>query len=355
MPDSHAATGGTSRPASTASDASRTEADSQWWRHAVIYQVYVRSFADSDGDGEGDLPGITARLEHLAGLGVDALWLTPFYPSPMADGGYDVADYRDVDPRYGTLADFDALTARAHELGLKVVVDVVPNHTSAAHRWFQQALSAAPGSAERARYIFRDGLGPDGSVPPSDWHSVFGGPAWERLGDGQWYLHLFDAGQPDLDWRNPEVREEFRDTLRFWLDRGVDGFRIDVAHGLAKDLSEPLRSVAADGEQLLSAVGGHDHPYWDRDEVHEIYRDWRRVLDGYEPPTDGLRRGVGALRGPTGAVHPPGRAAPGLQLRLPAGGLDRRVDAHGDRGVAGGQRAGRGDHDVGAVQPRRDA
>ncbi len=256
----------------------------QWWRHAVIYQVYVRSFADSNGDGEGDLPGITARLPYLAELGVDALWLTPFYPSPLADGGYDVADYRDVDPRYGTLGDFDALVERAHRLGLRVVVDIVPNHTSSAHRWFQQALAAGPGSAERARYVFRDGQGPDGSAPPSDWHAVFGGSAWERTPDGQWYLHLFDPSQPDLDWGNSEVHEDFLATLRFWLDRGVDGFRIDVAHGLAKDLSEPLRSVAEDGEHLLSAIGGHNHPYWDRDEVHEIYREWRRVLDAYSPP-----------------------------------------------------------------------
>ncbi|WP_110944770.1 glycoside hydrolase family 13 protein [Streptomyces niger] len=259
--------------------------DPDWWRQAVIYQVYPRSFADSDGDGIGDLPGITARLTHLAALGVDALWLSPFYPSELADGGYDVADFRDVDPRLGTLADFDAMVAEAHRLGLKVLVDLVPNHTSDQHVWFQEALASPPGSAARARYVFRDGRGENGELPPSDWVSRFGGSAWQRVPDGQWYLHLFAPEQPDLDWSNEEVREDFRHTLRFWSDRGVDGFRIDVAHGLAKDLAEPLRDM---GENQFK--GDHDlmpdgtHPHWDRDEVHEIYRDWRIVLDSYTPP-----------------------------------------------------------------------
>ncbi|HEX7275854.1 MAG TPA: alpha-amylase family glycosyl hydrolase, partial [Acidimicrobiales bacterium] len=193
--------------------------------------MYVRSFADSDGDGIGDLPGVRSRLEYVADLGVDAVWLNPFYPSPQADAGYDVSDYRDVDPTFGTLADFDALVDDAHRLGLRVIVDLVPNHTSSEHPWFREALVAGRGSRERARYVFRDGRGRHGDRPPNDWRSVFGGPAWERVPDGQWYLHLFAPEQPDLDWTNEEVAEEFDSILRFWLDRGVDGFRIDVAHG----------------------------------------------------------------------------------------------------------------------------
>ena len=215
-----------------------------WWRSAVIYQIYVRSFADADGDGLGDLQGVRARLEHVRDLGADAIWLNPFYPSPQADAGYDVADYRDVDPRFGTLADADAMIAEAHALGLRVIVDLVPNHTSNQHVWFQAALAARPGSRERARYIFRNGRGAAGEEPPNNWGSNFGGGAWTRLTEadgspGQWYLHLFAPEQPDLDWTNPEVHEEFESILRFWLDRGVDGFRIDVAHGLAKDPDLP--------------------------------------------------------------------------------------------------------------------
>lgn len=260
----------------------------EWWRHAVTYQVYVRSFADSSGDGIGDLPGITARLPHLRDLGVDALWITPFYTSPQKDHGYDVADYTDVDPLFGTLADADALTARAHELGLKVIVDLVPNHTSSAHAWFHAALEAEPGSPERARYLFRDGRGVEGTEPPNNWQSVFGGPAWTRVGDGQWYLHLFDSSQPDLDWRNPEVGDLFEDVLRFWLDRGVDGFRIDVAHGLVKE--EGLRDqVVPEGEEPGSGAPEsmvertlRDEPMWDQPEVHDVYRRWRRLLDSYD-------------------------------------------------------------------------
>ncbi|MCX4812199.1 glycoside hydrolase family 13 protein [Streptomyces sp. NBC_01239] len=262
--------------------------DPDWWRQAVVYQVYPRSFADADGDGLGDLKGITQRLGHLAALGVDALWLSPFYPSELADGGYDVADYRDVDPRLGTLDDFDAMVAEAHRLGLKVMVDIVPNHTSRQHSWFREALAAPPGSAARGRYVFRDGRGEDGELPPTDWPSVFGGSAWRQVPDGQWYLHLFTPEQPDLDWDNEEVREDFRTTLRFWSDRGVDGFRVDVAHALAKDLTEPLRDIgplAANSEDVLDSIPPGSHPYYDRDEVHAIYRDWRRaVLDTYTPP-----------------------------------------------------------------------
>ncbi|MFF8031500.1 glycoside hydrolase family 13 protein [Streptomyces sp. NPDC016626] len=258
-----------------------------WWRQAVVYQVYPRSFADADGDGLGDLRGITRRLTHLAALGVDALWLSPFYPSELADGGYDVADPRDVDPRLGTLDDFAALVREAHRLGLKVIVDIVPNHTSHQHVWFQEALRAGPGSPARDRYVFRDGRGPGGELPPTDWQSVFGGSAWQRVPDGQWYLHLFAAEQPDLDWGHQDVRDDFRTTLRFWADRGVDGFRIDVAHALAKDLDEPLRDLGAperSRESALTEFAPGTHPFYDRDEVHEIYRDWRKILDAYSPP-----------------------------------------------------------------------
>jgi alpha-glucosidase len=261
---------------------------SSWWRHAVVYQVYVRSFADSNGDGVGDLPGITSRLPYLRDLGVDALWITPFYTSPQRDHGYDVADYTDVDPLFGSLGDADALIARAHELDLRVIVDLVPNHTSDEHPWFQAALAAAPGSPERARFMFREGSGPDGSLPPNNWESVFGGPAWTRVEDGQWYLHLFDSTQPDLDWRNPEVGDMFEDVLRFWLDKGVDGFRVDVAHGLYKE--ESLRDqVVKAGERPTSGQVNTDHsmvsrelndePMWDQPEVHDVYRRWHDVLD----------------------------------------------------------------------------
>src|SRR5690625_262091 len=220
----------------------------RWWQDAIVYQVYPRSFADANGDGMGDIPGVTAKLRYLKELGIDAVWLSPFYRSPQADAGYDVADYRDVDPLFGTLADFDVLLERAHQLGMKVIVDLVPNHSSDQHPWFQQALAAAPGSPERARYIFRDGRGPDGAEPPNNWSAVFGGPAWTRTTNpegtpGQWYLHLFNAGQPDFDWTNPEVAAEFESILRFWLDRGVDGFRVDVAHGLVKAAGLPDHHV----------------------------------------------------------------------------------------------------------------
>lgn len=265
----------------------------EWWRHAVIYQVYPRSFADGSGDGIGDLPGITSRLEHLATLGVDAVWLSPFYRSPQADAGYDVADYRDVDPLFGTLADFDVLLERAHGLGMRVIVDLVPNHTSDEHVWFQAALAAGPGSAERERYLFREGRGADGSEPPNNWRSIFGGPAWTRTTDadgtpGQWYLHMFDTRQPDLNWEHPEVRSEFEDVLRFWLDRGVDGFRIDVAHGMVKAPGLPDwdgevtmvdgASPADDG----STGAGNQGPMFDQEGVHDIYRAWHRVLAGYD-------------------------------------------------------------------------
>lgn len=268
--------------------------DPDWWRQAVVYQIYPRSFADTDGDGVGDIPGAVSKIAYLADLGVDAVWLSPFYPSPMADGGYDVSDYRDVHPQLGTLADFDALVTAAHARGMRVIVDIVPNHTSDQHPWFVEALAAAAGSPARQRYIFRDGLGEDGSEPPSDWISHFGGSAWTRVPDadgrpGQWYCHLFAPQQPDLDWRHPEVRADFITTLRFWADRRVDGYRVDVAHALAKDLSEPLRSKPDLEDDL--PLDGSD-PLYDRNEVHEIYQEWRQVFDTYDPPRSAVAEAV---------------------------------------------------------------
>ncbi|MHC2998294.1 glycoside hydrolase family 13 protein [Microbacterium sp. HJ5] len=257
----------------------------QWWRQAVVYQIYPRSFADANRDGLGDLPGITSRVEYLHELGIDAVWLSPFYPSELADGGYDVADYRNVDPRLGTLVDFDEMLRALHSNGIKVVVDIVPNHTSDRHAWFIEAVAAGRGSAARERYIFREGSGPDGSLPPTDWLSIFGGPAWSRVAEpdgspGQWYLHNFAAEQPDLNWDHPDVHADFVTTLRFWSDRGVDGFRIDVAHMLTKDLTDPLPSRAE--LELIPRDGSH--PLIDRDDVHEVYAEWREVFDSYDPP-----------------------------------------------------------------------
>jgi alpha-glucosidase len=267
-------------PTVDASTGPQTGTDASWWRQAVVYQIYPRSFADSDGDGIGDLPGIISRVDYLARLGVDAVWLSPFYPSALADGGYDVDDYRDVDPRLGTLDDFDELVTTLHAANIRIIVDIVPNHTSNRHEWFLEAVPAGPGSPARDRYIFRDGSGPDGADPPTDWISLFGGSAWERVSDGQWYLHTFAVEQPDLNWANPQVRTDFLHTLRFWSDRGVDGFRVDVAHMLTKDLREPLPSQA---ELDRTPIDGH-HPTHDRDDVQEVYAEWRRTLNAYDPP-----------------------------------------------------------------------
>ena len=270
----------------------------EWWRTAAIYQIYPRSFADANGDGMGDLAGVTSRMPALAELGIDAIWLSPFQTSPQRDAGYDVADYCDVDPLFGTLADFDAMLAEAHARGIRVITDLVPNHSSDAHPWFQAALAAEEGSPERARYLFRDGKGENGELPPNNWESVFGGRAWTRITNpdgtpGQWYLHLFDSSQPDFDWSNEEVREEFRRILRFWLDRGVDGFRVDVAHGLVKAEGLPDYTPPAEGGSMGGAAGLEgllegaldelpSAPYWAQDGVHEIYRDWRTLLNEYE-------------------------------------------------------------------------
>ncbi|MEI8066908.1 MAG: glycoside hydrolase family 13 protein [Actinomycetes bacterium] len=251
-----------------------------WWRDAVTYQIYIRSFADANGDGKGDVEGIRSKLPYLKQLGVDAIWITPWYPSPQNDHGYDVADYMDIEPDYGTLAQAEQLIKEAHDLGIKFIVDIVPNHSSDQHAWFQDALYSAPGSAERHRYIFREGKGENGELPPNNWQAVFGGPAWHRVTEangrpGQWYLHLFAVEQPDLNWENPEVREHFEQVLKFWLDRGVDGFRIDVAHGMVKEPGLP--DITTDPELLKV----QKMPYWDQDGVHEIYRAWRKILDSY--------------------------------------------------------------------------
>jgi alpha-glucosidase len=259
-----------------------------WWSDAVIYQIYPRSFADSDGDGIGDLPGVVAHLDDVCDLGVDAIWLSPFYRSPQDDGGYDVSDYRDVDPLFGTLADAEELVRQAHARGLRVVVDLVPNHTSDEHPWFAEALSAGPGGAARERYVFRAGRGSDGELPPNDWQSEFGGPAWTRVTEadgrpGQWYLHLFSTRQPDLNWSHPEVRAEFVDILRYWLDKGVDGFRVDVAHGLVKEAGLPDWPYERD--RLAMHGGGKPPlPFYDQDGVHDVYREWHRTLRQYLPP-----------------------------------------------------------------------
>ncbi|MEE1296520.1 MAG: glycoside hydrolase family 13 protein [Bifidobacterium sp.] len=266
-----------------ATDTTGRGAHRPWWMQAAVYQVYPRSFADTTGNGVGDLNGIRSRLPYLLELGIDAIWITPFYPSQLADGGYDVDDQRAVDPRMGTIDDFDRLARDAHARGIRVIVDIVPNHTSDRHRWFRQALAAPRDSEARDRYIFRDGRGTHGELPPTDWTASFGAPAWTRVDDGQWYLHMFTPQQPDLNWNNPDVRADYLETLRFWMRHGADGFRVDVAHGLAKDLDRPDLNdydVHVDGE--LPADGSH--PLYDRDDVHAIYRQWRTVLNEADPP-----------------------------------------------------------------------
>ena len=253
---------------------------SQWWRSGVIYQIYPRSFADLNGDGMGDLAGIASKLPKLKELGVDAIWLSPFYTSPQKDAGYDVANYIDVDPLFGTLSDFDQLLSTAHDLGLRVMIDLVPNHSSDQHEWFQRALKAGPGSKERAYYHFKDGLGENGELPPNNWQSMFGGPAWTRVEDGQWYVHLFDSSQPDLNWENEEVRAEFENILRFWLDRGVDGFRVDQPHAMAKAPGLPDHPYVEEaGAGFIE--GRENPPMWFQDSVHDIFRSWRKILDSY--------------------------------------------------------------------------
>lgn len=266
-----------------------------WWHQANVYQVYPRSFADGNADGLGDLIGVVDKLDYLTALGITAIWLSPFYPSPLHDSGYDVSDPCAVDPSYGTLDDFKFLLEQAHERGLRVIVDVVPNHVSIEHPWFIEALSGAPGSAAREKFHFRTGRGVNGDEPPTNWESVFGGAAWTRIGEtDQWYLHLFDASQPDINWSNAEVREKWLDILRFWLDLGVDGFRVDVALGLAKDMTFPdvdepgelmqgMRLDLDDGSPRMARLRKRiaNAPMLDRDELVDIYADWRNVLDSY--------------------------------------------------------------------------
>ncbi|MER7780353.1 glycoside hydrolase family 13 protein [Streptomyces sp. NPDC096191] len=283
-------------PVGTADLPAPTARTADWWREAVIYQVYPRSFADANGDGMGDLPGVRTRLPYLRDLGVDAVWLSPFYASPQADAGYDVSDYRTVDPMFGTLEDAIALIDDAHRYGLRIIVDLVPNHCSDQHEWFQRALREGPGSRLRERFHFRDGKGATGEEPPNDWESIFGGPAWTRTKNpdgtpGQWYLHLFAPQQPDFNWDHPAVRDEFASVLRFWLDLGVDGFRIDVAHGMVK--ADGLPDLA--GLEQTKLLGTNASPSFDQDGVHEIYRSWHTILEEY----DGQRIGVAEAWAPT--------------------------------------------------------
>lgn len=272
-----------------------------WWRDAVTYQIYIRSFADSNGDGIGDIKGIISRLGYLKALGIDAIWITPWYPSPQHDNGYDVADFMDIDPEYGTLEVAQELIDEAHRIGLRIIIDIVPNHSSHDHQWFRDALASEPGSVERNRYLFRDGKGENGEEPPNNWDSVFGGPAWTRVTEndgqpGQWYCHIFAPEQPDFNWENQEVREHFLQVLRFWLDRNVDGFRVDVAHGLVKADGLP----DAPFQEHFGLLDSRDFPYWDQDGVHDIYREWRKLLDSYP----GQRMAVSEAW-----VNPPSRSA----------------------------------------------
>ena len=263
---------------------SRRSAGSEWWRRAVIYQIYPRSFADASGDGEGDIAGMRARLRYLEDLGVDGIWISPWYPSPMADGGYDVSDFTGIHPLYGSIEDADAFIAEAHDSGLRVLVDIVPNHTSEQHPWFQAALAAPPGSAERGMYFFRDGTGPAGDEPPNNWISCFGGSGWERVVEadgkpGQWYLHTFAVEQPDLDWTSPLVLDAFDDVLRFWFDRGVDGLRVDAAPAMGK--ADGLPDADYGGDLRFMTLDWVGNPHWDVDEVHEVFRRWRALADSY--------------------------------------------------------------------------
>lgn len=283
----------------TPGSASISKLDPDWWRQAVVYEVYPRSFADGDADGVGDLAGLLGRIDYFASLGIDAVWLAPFFPSALVDGGYDVDDYRAVDPTIGTLEEFDEFVQGLHARGINLIIDIVPNHSSNRHAWFQAALAAGPGSPERDRYIFRDGRGPQGDEPPSDWESGFGGLMWSRVEDGEWYFHLCAPEQPDFNWDNDDVRQDFLETLRFWGDRGVDGFRVDVAMGLAKDFPEELPSwervqgaadvgavtgVAREQKRPIEPYADGQHPFFDRDEVHDIYAEWRKVFNSYDPP-----------------------------------------------------------------------
>ncbi|MFZ9818300.1 MAG: glycoside hydrolase family 13 protein [Ilumatobacteraceae bacterium] len=257
-----------------------------WWRNAVVYQIYPKSFADGNGDGVGDLPGAISRLDYLQSLGVDAVWFSPIFPSPQCDGGYDVSDYRNVDPLFGSIADAERFVREAHARDIRVILDVVPNHSSIEHRFFVEAIGTRPGSAAWQRFHCVQGKGAQGELPPNNWQSIFGGIAWTQIRDatgtptGWWYLHLFDSGQPDLNWNHPDVVKEFDDTLRFWFDRGIDGIRIDVAQGMVKQVGYPDVKDSNDA----SLLDPHARPYFDQPEVHDIYRRWRKIADSYDPP-----------------------------------------------------------------------
>ena len=277
----------------TTSVSHKAHLNSEWWRSAVIYQIYPRSFADGNGDGIGDLVGITEKLDSLATLGIDAIWFSPFFKSPQKDAGYDISDYRQIDPIFGTNEDFDVLLAKAKKLGIRIIVDIVPNHTSDQHAWFQAALAAGPGSPERAYYHFKDGKGNNGELPPNNWQSIFGGPAWSRVTEadgslGQWYLHLFDSSQPDLNWENPAIPDEFDEILRFWLRKGVDGFRVDVAHGMVKRAGLPDATIYDENlrersiQNLTMAEAEEAVPYWGQPGVHDAIRRFRRVVDEFD-------------------------------------------------------------------------
>jgi alpha-glucosidase len=260
------------RAAAIVETPSRTAGEGGWWRNAIVYQVYVRSFSDANGDGIGDIAGVRARLPYLRDLGVDALWFNPWYPSPQADAGYDVSDYRAIDDDLGTLAEAEQLIAEAKAAGIRTIVDIVPNHISSRHPWFHRAVVAGPGAPERGRFWFRPGRGTYGEQPPNEWQSIFGGPAWTRVADGEWYLHLFAPEQPDLNWTHPDVWAEHEAILRFWFDRGVAGVRIDSAALLDKD------------PDLGEVRDGLPHPFMDRDAIHDVYRHWREVADSYDEP-----------------------------------------------------------------------
>ena len=271
----------------------QTPENPEWWRSSVIYQIYPRSFADGNGDGMGDLKGITDRLPALAELNIDAIWCSPFFKSPQKDAGYDVSDYKDIDPLFGTLEDFDNLVAEAKKHGIRIIVDLVPNHSSSEHEFFKAALKAAPGSPEREMYMFRDGKGKNGELPPNNWQSVFGGNAWTRINEadgkpGQWYLHLFDSSQPDLNWENPAIPDEFDEILRFWLRKGVDGFRVDVAHGMVKRAGLPDATIYDENLRerpitgMTMAEAEEAVPYWGQPGVHDAIRRFRRVIDEFD-------------------------------------------------------------------------
>ena len=315
--------------------------------------MYPRSFADANGDGTGDVNGIRARLPYLADLGVDAIWISPWYPSPLLDGGYDVSDYRDINPEFGTLADADALIAEAHALGLRILIDLVPNHCSWEHPWFKAALAAGKGSPERDLFWFRDGK--EGGLPPTNWPAAFGGGAWQQIEDGQWYLHLFDISQPDWNWDNPKVIEEFDAILRFWFDRGVDGFRIDVADSMAKDAALPDVPLH-NGEPTREKYVGN--PFYDQPGVHTIHQRWRAIADEYADTPQGPRvfvaGGVAVAGRAAGAVRAAERTAFRVQLRRTAVCVGREGVARGHRPHHGQPVGRRGTGDLGAEQPRHD-